>query len=84
MGFFIGTCLLLMWVGFSIQSTQLSYSINKIEDEIKKEERRLVELEMIKNKLVSLDSLEMLAKEKLGFIFTKEENIIYLPVQNKK
>ena len=73
-----------MWVGFSIQSTQLSYSINKIEDEIKKEERRLVELEMIKNKLVSLDSLEMLAKEKLGFIFTKEENIIYLPVQNKK
>ncbi|MBI2119674.1 MAG: hypothetical protein HYT97_08615 [Elusimicrobia bacterium] len=84
LGFFIGTCLLLLWVGFSIQSTQLSYSINKIENEIKKEERELVEQEMIKNKLTSLDMLEIVAKEKLGFIFTKEENVIYLPKQSKK
>lgn len=84
LGFLIGTCLLLLWVGLSIQSTQLSYAINKIEDEIKKEDRQLVELEMTKNKLISLDVVEKIAKEKLGFIFTKEENIIYLPVQNKK
>lgn len=84
LGFLIGTCLLLLWVGLSIQSTQLSYAINKIEGEIKKEERQLVELEMTKNKLISLDVVEKIAKEKLGFIFTKEENIIYLPVQNKK
>ncbi|MBI2915841.1 MAG: hypothetical protein HYY07_03180 [Elusimicrobia bacterium] len=75
-GVLILTLFLLGWVSQKIRSIQTSYDIQNLENELKKEQRRYSDLEMERNAILSLDSLEKAAKETMGLVPIKEENIV--------
>lgn len=72
--------MLLFWVRMTVQSTQLSYQIRDVEDKIRKEQRKLSDLEIQKDQYISLSSIEEAAKKKLGLISPSNENVILIPV----
>ena len=75
---------LLMWVGQTVRSTQLSYQIQTLEDEFKKERARQIELQMLRDRLISLDSIEKTARNKLGLIVPSKENIVLVTLPRKE
>ena len=76
-----GIVFLLLWVSQTIRSTQVSYQIKKIEEEIKAEERKQSELEIERNRALSLDSIESSARKDLGMENAQEKDIIFIPVK---
>jgi hypothetical protein len=85
LGFLLLIPFLLLCVHQGVRSTQVSYQILKIEDEIKKERDRQIELEMVRDRLVSLEEIENVARIKLGLVAPRKENIVLitLPGQNQ-
>ena len=83
LGFVILVPFLLLWVGQTVRSTQVSYQIQKLQDEIKKESHRQIELEMQRDQFVSLESIENAAKKKLGLIVPAKENIVLITLTGK-
>ncbi len=84
LGFLVLVFLLILWVNQTIRSTQTSYSIKKVEEEIKTEERRQSEIDIERNRFLSLDSIETEAKEKLGMDHPKEQDIILISLPPEK
>lgn len=82
-GFFFLVFFLILWVNQTIRSTQTSYLIKKVEEEIKIEERKQEDLEMERNRILSLEAIENTAKEKLGMDHPKEKDIIIMPIPRK-
>ena len=80
LGSFALTAILLLWVSQSVRSTQVSYQIQKVEEDIKKEQKKYLELEIAKDRYLSLDSLENTASKKLGLVVPGEENIIIVKI----
>jgi cell division protein FtsB len=78
MGILILIPLVLFWVNQTVSSTKILYQIQKLSDEIKQEENRKVALEMLCDRLTSLEFVEETARNKLGFVDPKRENIILL------
>lgn len=70
----------MFWVNQTIRSTKLSYNIQKLEEDLKKEERKENQLKMNHDQYFSLESIEKKAKE-LGYEVTKEENIKLISVK---
>lgn len=70
--------LVLFWVNQTVSSTKILYQIQKLSDEIAREEDRKVSLEMLRDRLTSLEFVEWTARNKLGFADPKRENIIIL------
>ena len=73
--------LVLFLVNQTVSSTKILYQIQSISDEIEREEDRRVSLEMLRDRLTSLEFVEWTARNKLGFADPKRENIVLL-VQN--
>lgn len=69
---------LLVWVSQTVRSTKISYQIQKLEDEIRKEERIKAELEVRKNKRLSLNAVEEYAGKNLGLINPQEKDVIII------
>lgn len=69
------------WVNQTIRSTKLSYEIQKLEEDLKKEERKFTQLKMIRDQFFSLESIEKKAKE-LGFELSKEDNITFISIKH--
>jgi len=69
---------LLLWVNQSVRSTQLSYRMQKVKDQIHQEQTRRTELQMERDGLLSLESLEEISKKKLGLIEPKDDNIVIM------
>lgn len=69
---------LLLWVNQTVRSTQLSYRIQSLEDEIKKEDARRVHLKRQRDAQLSLENVEEVAKSKLGMAVPKDEDIIVI------
>lgn len=67
---------LMVWVGQSVHSTKLSYQIQKVEEEIRKEQRTQTELELQRDRALSLESLEVAAQRKLGLVIPAEKNVV--------
>ena len=74
---------LLLWVGQTVRSTQVSYQIQKVGDEINIELRGQTDLEMQRDQFVSLESIEGAAKKKLGLIVPSKENIVLMALRGK-
>ena len=74
------TPIILFWVNQTVNSTKILYQIQKTEEELKREEHRSVELKLLKDRMVSLESVEWIARNKLGFVVPKREDIIVLTV----
>ncbi len=72
---------LLLWVSQTVRSTWFSYDIQKIKNEIAKNELVTVNLLMQRDQLLSLEAIERAAKQELGLIVPKEENIIIINVK---
>ena len=73
---------LLLWVNQSVRSTQLSYRMQKVEQEIRQEQKRRTELELERDSLLSLENLEEVSKKKLGLVEPKDENIVIMSVKD--
>lgn len=69
---------LLLWVSQSVRSTQLSYQIQKVEEEIKKELKRQAELKWHADRILSLETLEAAARKKFNLAPPKEENVVIM------
>lgn len=74
---------LLLWVSQSVRSTQMSYQILKMEKQIAKEQSKRTELEISRDRMISLDAVEKTALDQLGLVVPKKDNIIVmtLPAQ---
>jgi len=70
------------WVNQTIRSTKLSYKIQKLEEDLKKEERKFTQLKMSRDQILSLESIEKKAKE-FGFEVSKGENITFITVKDE-
>lgn len=79
-GIFCFVLFLLLWVSQSVRSTQLSYEIQKLEEQIKEEQNMQVELKLKRDRYFSLEYVETLAKKKYGLILPPQENIVILPL----
>lgn len=62
----------------------MAYQIQEIENEIKKEENKRIELEIQRDQYLSLDFVESVAKKKLGLIVPKEENIVVMALPDTR
>ncbi len=82
MGILVFVSFLLFWVHQSVRSTQISYRIQKLDSEIKRERSRETEFLMKIDQWVSLESVESIAKEKLGLIVPREKDIILISVRD--
>ena len=78
LGLVLAVPLVLFWVRQTVLSTQMLYEIQKIEQEIKKERNRRADLEMKKDRILSLEALEERAKMKLGLVVPGKENIVLM------
>lgn len=78
LGFIALTVMLLLWVSQTVRSTQLSYQIQSVEQEFKKEQRKRVELELQRDRVLSLESIETIARKKYGLVNPEKENVILL------
>jgi hypothetical protein len=85
LGFLLLVPFLLLWVHQSVRSTQVSYQILKIEEEIRAERNRQIELEIARDRIVSLEAIENAARTKLGLVVPRKENIVLitLPGQSR-
>ena len=70
--------LLLVWVNQTVRSTQISYQIQKLEEQIKDEEDHKSELEANKNQYLSLNSIEEIARQKLGLVNPQDKDIVVI------
>lgn len=75
-GLFISVLFLLLWVHRTVQSTQLSYQIQNLEGEMRKEQNKQIELKMERDRYLSLEFIESVAIKNLGLVVPKEENIV--------
>ena len=75
-GVFLLIPLSLLWISHTVRSTQISYRIQKLEEELEKEKNKRVELEIARDRLLSLETVEAAAKRKLGLVVPQEENIV--------
>ena len=71
--------LVLLWVNQTVSSTKILYQIQKVNEEIKEEQDRKMTLEMLKDRLTSLEFVEWTARNKLGFTDPSREKIILVP-----
>ncbi len=71
---------ILLWVNQTVNSTKILYQIQKIDEEMKHEQDRKIALEMLKDRMTSLEFVEWTAKNKLGFVEPKREDIVVLAV----
>lgn len=70
--------ILLIWVSQTVRSTQISYQIQKIEEEIGKEEAKKADLEARKNQYLTLNSVDEYARKKIGLISPQEKDIVVI------
>ena len=70
--------LVLFWVNQTVSSTKTLYQIQKISDEIEREENHKVALEMLRDRMTSLEFVEWTARNKLGLEDPKRENTVLL------
>ena len=84
LGVALAVPLVLFWVRQTVRSTQMLYDIQKVEQEIKKEGNRRADLEMKKDRILSLEALEERAKMKLGLIVPGKENIVLMALTKPK
>jgi cell division protein FtsL len=56
--------------------------IQKVEEEIRKEQKRQTALQIERDSLLSLETLEESAKKKLGLVEPKEENIVIMTLKD--
>lgn len=78
LGIFFLILFLLLWVHQTVQTTQISYKIQKLEEELQKEETKQIEFKMQADQYQTLEFVESVAKKKLGLIQPKENNIIVI------
>ena len=77
-GIFCIILFLLFWVSQSVRSTQISYEIQTLEDKIKEEKNKQVELKIERDRYLSLDYVETIARKKCGLIPPLKENIVLM------
>ncbi len=78
LGIFAVTVFLLLCVNQSVRVTRYAYEIRKVEQDIREEKRKKSELELARDRHLSLGSVEDFARKKLGLVDSKEDNIIVL------
>ncbi len=71
--------LILLWVNQTVNSTKILYQIQKVEEELKHEHDKKIALEMLKDRMTSLEFVEWTARNKLGFVEPKAADIVVLP-----
>ena len=68
----------LAWVNQTVSSTKILYKIQKIEEELKHEQDRKISLEMLKDKMTSLEFVEWTARNKLNFTDPSRQDIVVI------
>ena len=74
------TPMILLWVSQTVDSTKILYQIQTLEEEIKSERNRSVELKLLYDRMTSLEFVEWTAKNKLGFVVPKADELVILTV----
>ena len=82
-GIFAFTPIILLWVNQTVSSTKILYQIQKLEEEVKREHNRSIELKILRDRMTSLEFVEWTAKNKLGFVVPKAEEIVMISVPEK-
>lgn len=78
LGLALLTGMLLLWVSQTVRCTQLSYQIQSVEQEYKKEQRKRAELELQRDRCLSLETIETIARQRYGLVNPQKESVILL------
>ncbi|OGR95277.1 MAG: hypothetical protein A2902_05955 [Elusimicrobia bacterium RIFCSPLOWO2_01_FULL_64_13] len=78
-GLFAMVSCLLVLVSLTVRSTQISYRIDAVKEEIRKEDLRNMELREARDRMISLEAIERSARKSLGLIDPAKDNIVILP-----
>ncbi|OGR84302.1 MAG: hypothetical protein A2901_03060 [Elusimicrobia bacterium RIFCSPLOWO2_01_FULL_54_10] len=70
--------LVLFWVNQTVSSTKVLYQIQKLNEDLKVEQDRKISLEMLRDRLTSLEFVEWTARNKLGFTDPRRQDIILI------
>ncbi len=68
--------ILLFYVWHQVESIRLGYDINRLEAQLEALREEIAALEAEKAELLSPEHVEMIAREKLGFIQIREDQIV--------
>ena len=79
-GILVLTPAVLLWVNQTVSSTKILYQIQKLDDELKREQDRRITLEMLRDRMTSLEFVEWTARNKLGFVDPRSQDIVVIPV----